>query len=85
MRLFGQSHLNPDNPRGSAKARVFVSALGLTARDASKLCAKLLEMAASEVAAIGELDLYGRRYTIDLVGRSCQLSRRLVHDREGCN
>jgi hypothetical protein len=57
--------LNPDNPRGSAKARVFASALGITAKDADKLRAKLLEVAAFEDAAVGELDLYGQRYTID--------------------
>lgn len=57
--------LNPDNPRGSAKARVFASALEITAKDAPKLRAKLLEIAASEDAETGELDLYGQRYTID--------------------
>jgi len=57
--------LNPDNPRGNAKARVFASALGITAKDAGKLLARLLEIAASQDAAIGELDLYGQRYTID--------------------
>jgi hypothetical protein len=57
--------LNPDNPRGSGKARVFASALGITAKDADKLHARLLEIAVSEDAAIGELDLFGQRYTID--------------------
>ena len=57
--------LNPDNPRGSAKARVFASALGITAKDADRLRTKLLEIAASADAAVGELDLYGQRYTID--------------------
>jgi hypothetical protein len=57
--------LNQDNPRGNAKARVFASALGITAKDAANLRAKLLEIAASEEATIGELDLYGQRYTID--------------------
>ena len=57
--------LNTDNPRGSAKARVFAGALGITARDAEKLRTKLLEIAASEDATAGELDLYGQRYTID--------------------
>ncbi len=57
--------LNPDNPRGSHKARVFERALGITAKDATDLRAKLLEMAASEDAEVGELDLYGQRYKID--------------------
>jgi hypothetical protein len=57
--------LNSDNPRGSAKARVFARVLGLTASDAAQLRQKLLEIAASDEAKIGELDLYGQRYTID--------------------
>ena len=57
--------LNPENPRGSAKARVFARALGITAKDAGKLRARLLKIATSEDAAVGELDLYGQRYTID--------------------
>ena len=57
--------LNPDNPRGSNKARVFARALGITAKDAAKLRLKLLEVAASEEAEVGELDIYGQRYTID--------------------
>ena len=57
--------LNPDNPRGAAKARVFARALGITAKDAEQLRERLLEIAASEDASLGELDLYGQRYTID--------------------
>ena len=57
--------LNPDSPRGSAKAQVFARALGITAKDADKLRARLLEIAQSEHATVGELDLYGQRYTID--------------------
>jgi hypothetical protein len=57
--------LNPDNPRGSAKAKVFLSALGITVKDSEMLRAKLLEVAAAGDAAVGELDLYGQRYTID--------------------
>jgi hypothetical protein len=57
--------LNPDNPRGSHKAQVFKSGLGISAGNAGQLRAKLLEIAASEDAVIGELDVYGRRYTID--------------------
>ncbi len=57
--------LNPDSPRGRHKARIFATALGLTAADASKLRAKLLEVVQTRDAEIGELDLYGQRYTID--------------------
>ena len=57
--------LNPDNPRGSGKARVFASALGITAEDAPKFREKLLEVARTEEAELGELDIYGQRYTVD--------------------
>jgi hypothetical protein len=57
--------LNPDSPRGRHKARVFAAALGLTVEDAPKLQAKLREIARTGEATRGEVDLYGRRYTID--------------------
>jgi hypothetical protein len=59
--------LNTDNPRGSNKARVFAVALGFTAQDAEILCTHLLEAARIGEAVVGELDLYGQRYTIDWV------------------
>ncbi|MGH7960744.1 MAG: DUF6883 domain-containing protein [Candidatus Binatia bacterium] len=57
--------LNPDSPRGRHKARIFRAALGITAAEAPQLRAKLLEVARTEKAQRGELDLYGQRYTID--------------------
>ena len=57
--------LNADSPRGRHKARVFSAALGLTAGDASKLRTKLLEVARTGEAELGELDAYGQRYTMD--------------------
>ena len=57
--------LNPDSPRGGTKARVFAAALGLTAADALKLRAQLLEIARTGEAQLGERDRYGQRYTID--------------------
>jgi hypothetical protein len=57
--------LNPDNPRGKGKARVFASALGLMATDAPQLREKLLEVARTKEAQSGELDMYGQRYTLD--------------------
>jgi len=57
--------LNPDSARGRHKARVFAAVLGITAADAAKLRAKLLEIARIGDAQVGELDLYGQRYTID--------------------
>ena len=57
--------LNPDSPRGRHKARVFAAALGFTAADAARLRAKLLEVARTGEAKLGELDVYGQRYTVD--------------------
>ena len=57
--------LNPDNPRGSNKARVFAAVLGLTATDAEQLRTALLHAAHTGDAVAGELDMYGQRYTID--------------------
>lgn len=57
--------LNQDSPRGSRKARVFAAALGLTVVDAPKLREKLLEVARNGEVQLGELDMYGQRYTID--------------------
>ena len=57
--------LNPDNPRGSRKARVFRSALGMTKVDAAALRQKLLQVDALEQAKVGEIDRYGQRYTLD--------------------
>lgn len=57
--------LNPDNPRGSRKARVFRSALGMTKVDAPALRQRLLQVAVSEQAQVGELDRYGQRYTLE--------------------
>src|SRR6478752_196271 len=57
--------LNLDSPRGKGKARVFASALGLTTSDAPMLRKKLLDVARTGEARLGELDRYGQRYTID--------------------
>ncbi len=62
--------LNPDNPRGSGKARVFAAALGVTAEDAPALRDELLAAARTEEARLGELDMYGQRYTIDFEVRT---------------
>jgi hypothetical protein len=57
--------LSPRHPRGRHKARVFVSALGLTANDAEELRAALLSAALSEEAVPAENDEYGERYMLD--------------------
>jgi hypothetical protein len=62
--------LNPDNPRGSNKARVFAAALGLTTMDAATLQNTLLEAARNVEAIPGERDAYGQRYTIDFEMRT---------------
>jgi hypothetical protein len=58
--------LNIDNPRGSHKARVFAAALGITVENAAELREKLLDAArTTEAAVLGEIDVYGQRYTVD--------------------
>ena len=57
--------LNPEHPRGRHKARVFASALGLTADDSQELRQALLAAALSEEALPAEEDEYGQRYMLD--------------------
>ena len=57
--------LSLDHPRGRHKARVFASALGLTADDAEELRAALLSAAFSAEAITGEDDQYRERYMLD--------------------
>jgi hypothetical protein len=57
--------LNPAHPRGRHKARVFASALGLTAVDAEFLREVLLRAARELDATPGEDDEYGARYSVD--------------------
>jgi hypothetical protein len=52
-------------PQGRNKARVFLSALGLTASDADELRTALLEAATTGEAIPGLTDDFGTRYTID--------------------
>ena len=58
--------LNVDDPRGRHKARVFASALGITASNADELRGMLLHTAkTTESAAAGEKDTYGERFIVD--------------------
>ncbi|MCP9495238.1 MAG: hypothetical protein MSG64_12400 [Pyrinomonadaceae bacterium MAG19_C2-C3] len=57
--------LNPDNPRGSNKARVFAAALGITSNEAEFLREYLLNSARTTEVTLGELDAYGQRYKMD--------------------
>ncbi len=57
--------LNERHPRGRHKARVFATALGLTAADADLLRRALLKAAIEGDAVSGERDDYGQRYVLD--------------------
>lgn len=61
--------LNMEHPEGRHKARVFLSALGLTAGDAEELAVTLRKAARENEATAGRTDDYGERYTIDLAMR----------------
>jgi hypothetical protein len=57
--------LNPLQPRGRHKARVFESVLGIPQADAEFLREQLLRVAQYSSATKGEADAYGERYIID--------------------
>src|SRR5438093_8229979 len=57
--------LSPEHPRGRHKARVFASALGLTASDAEALRAALLQAARTEEVTQSEADEFGQRCMLD--------------------
>jgi hypothetical protein len=57
--------LNPDHLRGRHKARVFASALGLTADQAEQLQGALLDAAHTQEAAATDRDEFGQRYVLD--------------------
>lgn len=65
MRKLRDYCLNPEHPRGKHKARVFASALGLTAQNSEELRRALLSAAVSEEAVPAEEDEYGKRYMLD--------------------
>ncbi len=57
--------LSTDHPRGRHKARVFASALGITAADADGVRTALLRAAVDEDALATDADEYGQRYQVD--------------------
>ncbi len=57
--------LSLEHPRGRHKARIFASALGLTAENSEELRQALLSAAVSEEATPVEEDEYGQRYMLD--------------------
>ena len=59
--------LNADHPTGKNKARVFASALGMTARDAERLREMILAAADTEEAVLAGKDQHGQRYPLDFV------------------
>jgi len=58
--------LDPNHLRGRHKARVFASALGLTASNAGELRDALLKAARAEEAVPADQDQYGQRFVVDL-------------------
>jgi hypothetical protein len=66
MAKFRDYCLSSTHPRGRHKARVFRSALGLTAEDSFVLQAALRQAANEGNAVIGDTDDYGTRFIIDL-------------------
>jgi hypothetical protein len=62
--------LNPAHSIGKHKARVFESALGLTADDAPLLRDTLLRIVVEAEAVPGEEDEFGQRFTVDFIMRT---------------
>jgi hypothetical protein len=87
MRKLREYCLSPEHPRGKHKARVFASALGLTAEDSEELRRALLSAANSEEATSAEEGEYGQRYVLDFelsteVGRAVVRSGWIVRSSE---
>ena len=57
--------LNPDHDDGRHKAHLFQALTGLNRDNAGLLVDALREAAASDDAAVGKADRYGRRHVID--------------------
>ena len=59
--------LNPMHDEGQHKARLFATALGITADDAEDLRVLLLQAVKTSDAQLGRHDAYGQRYTVDFL------------------
>jgi hypothetical protein len=59
--------LNPMHDEGQHKARLFTTALGMTAAEAEDLRALLLQAVKTADAQLGRRDTYGQRYTVDVL------------------
>lgn len=58
--------LSESHPRGRHKARVFASLLGISSERAENLRDAILSGVLNADALIGEQDIFGQRYTVDL-------------------
>ena len=67
LRKLRDYSLNFESPKGRHKARVFASALGITSENAEELRDVLLDAVKKNEAELGELDLFGQRYTVDFL------------------
>ncbi len=61
--------LSSSHPRGRHKARVFVTALGITADDSDDLKRAILSAILAEEAAPTDRDEYGQRFVVDFAMR----------------
>lgn len=57
--------LNPEHREGKHKARLFLSALGMTADNAEDLQQILLEVVKTSEVQLSRQDDFGQRYTLD--------------------
>lgn len=64
--------LNSEHLKGGNKARVFASALGLTATDAPALREMILAAVLTKEAQPGVTDAHGARYTVDFERQGLQ-------------
>ncbi len=58
--------LSSTHPRGRHKARVFITALGITADNAQELKQAILSAVTTEEATPTERDEYGQRFVVDV-------------------
>ncbi len=66
LRKLREYCLDPLHPEGKHKARVFASALGMTADDAEALRGFLLKAVHTTDVELGYRDRYGQRFTLDV-------------------
>lgn len=67
LRKLRDYSLNIESPKGRHKARVFSAALGITSESAEQLRDILLVAVKENKAEIGELDMFGQRFTVDFL------------------